>query len=690
MASLPSLISRFNFVRQIPVFSKLSWLQIRKIARSSQIVEYKKGDIIRRQGDPADAFYCLVAGRIQAYTLSPTGKKENVESIHRGRYFGIISLMTGQSHSLNFEVINDSLILKIPKDDFHIILKSMPQLGIEFSQSLSQRIRENVTQTKSLLQSTIISIYSPVKGAGSSTYAFNLALSLQRESGKKVIFVSINPEMKRESVAASEVDEASPRWKKSPVNLREFVSAYARVKDHIIRGELSIDLLNVVFSPNALNLTSEISHFVSVLTDDYHFVVVDLPNEMDHAVLTTLIQSDLVQLIILDREEDLKMTRQVIQHLKENLKEYFRPENIQVIISGIQYKLYLSFDEVNKAIDYHVYTKLPHINRSDLNVPIASVSMSITTPDPTSEYGKAMTRIARRVSGVLVGLVLGGGAALGVAHIGVIRVLEKEKIPIDIVIGSSMGALLASFWAIGRNSFYLEELAKEFENKKDLIKLIDPPVSVAGLVGGHAIKRWLKARLGNKTFYDTVIPLKVVAYDLIRREELIIDQGSLAEAVRRSVSIPGVIPPVQEKERVIIDGGVLNPLPTNVLLNLGINKIIAVNVLQSPETVSKGFEVELKNMEEEWKTSFFKSPLHYCALRLGKMLSPNIADIIVRTLQATEYVIAKQSAQHATILIEPDLTGINWFELYRVNDLIKRGEEAARRVLPAIKSLVKG
>ncbi len=689
MVGLPSLINRFNIARQIPVFSKLSWLEIRKIARHAVIEDHKKGDIIRRQGDPPDAFYCLIAGRVQAYTLGPSGQKENIEYIQRGMYFGIISLLTGQSHSLNFEVINDCSVFKIPKSEFHAILKSIPHLAIEFSQSLSQRVRENVMQSKIHQASTIISIYSPAKGSGSSTYAVNLALSLQRESGKKVIFVSINPDVKRGSSVPSEVGEASPQWKRKPIHLKDFISAYVRVKEHIIKGQLNIDLLNAVFDPNDSNLTREISHFVSVLTDDYHFVVVDLPNEMDDVVLQTLVQSDLIQLVILDREEDLRLARHVIKHLRDNLKESFRAENIQVIISGIQYKLYLSFDEINKAIEYSVYTKLPHINREDLTETVVSPAITVVVPDPQSEYAKAITRIARRVSGVLVGLVLGGGAALGIAHIGVIRVLEQENIPVDIVAGSSMGALLASFWAIGKNSTELEQLAREFTTKKDLFKLIDPPVNVAGLVGGHGIRRWLKSRLGDKTFYDTVRPLKVVAYDLIHREELIIDQGSLVEAVRRSISIPGVIPPVQENGRVIIDGGVLNPLPTNVLISYGIKKIIAINVLQSPEAASKGHDMELKKTEKERKIPFWKSPFHYLGLRLGKAFSPNVADIIVRTLQATEYVIAKQSAQRASILIEPDLTGINWFELYRVDELIQRGEEATRRLLPAIKNLVK-
>jgi len=352
----------------------------------------------------------------------------------------------------------------------------------------------------------------------------------------------------------------------------------------------------------------------------------------------------------------------------------------------------LSFEQIDKFIDYPVYTMLPSIQRSELTVNINATSLTFSKCDHHSTYAKAVTRIARQIGGVLVGLVLGGGAALGIAHVGVLRVLEEEDIPIDIVVGSSMGAIMASLWATGKNADEIEKLSRQFEKKWGLLKLCDPVVPISGLVGGHAIKGWLKKQIGNKTFYSTRIPLKIVAYDLIRREELVMNTGSIVEAVRKSVAIPGVVEPVRNKEQVIIDGGVLNPLPTNVLASRGIKKIIAVNVLQSPEDVSEGFDIAQQRLKEQEEIPFFKAPIQFLNLRLSKAMfkvfSPNISDIIVRTLQASEYVIAEQSAQQADVVIHPDLVGIKWFELYKVDDLIKSGEKAARELLPEIKKLV--
>ena len=178
MGNLSSLINRLNLVKQIPIFEKLNWFELQKIARKSIVVEYKKGDLISEEGSPPDFFYCLVSGRLQAYTVTSIGKKENVDFIHRGMHFGIISVLTGENHSMSFEAINDSVVLKIPTSDFQAILKAIPHLGLELSQHLSRRIRRKVKGTKSIFESTVISVYSPVKGTGSSTYAANLALSL--------------------------------------------------------------------------------------------------------------------------------------------------------------------------------------------------------------------------------------------------------------------------------------------------------------------------------------------------------------------------------------------------------------------------------------------------------------------------------------------------------------------------------
>ncbi|MBF0384627.1 MAG: patatin-like phospholipase family protein [Candidatus Omnitrophica bacterium] len=676
-----------NIIKQIPVFSDLNWFDIQKIAGKAAIEEYKKGAFIRKQGDPPDFFYCLVSGRLQAYTADEKGRIRYTDYLYRGMYFGIISSLTGQNHTLTFEALNDSVVLKIPKGDFQEIIKKIPKLGIFFSQSLSRRIRRAVGGEKIVFESMVISVYGPLSGTGSSTYALNLALSLKRQANKRVIFIDMN--IPRNNVAGK---EKTPYLKSSPVNFRELASNPNVIQSKIVKDDLGIDTINILFDRHDAEIRKKISLFISNLFGEYSHIVVDLPNEIDEIILETLVQSDLLHIITYDRENDLEQTKKVIDKMRDTLKDNFKQDKVKVLIRSLEGIDYTSFDKLREKINFDVYKKLPQIAEAEFNQNVESNQIVFCQAKEGGEYAKAVNFIARQISGTLVGLALGGGAALGVAHIGVIKALEKEQITIDVISGSSMGALIGSLWATGRNYPELEEIAREFKHKPALMKLFDPVLPISGFIGGRAISRWLRKHLGDRTFNQNKIPLKVVALDLGNREDIIIEEGSVVDAVRKSVAIPGIIEPVMDKGRTIIDGGVLNPLPIDVLAKSGVRKIIAVNVLQSPEDVAK-HSCQIKNrIKLNDNYSFLQRPLSFILKQikflLSKFFKPTIADIIVNTLQASEYVIARQSEQQADINIHPDLADIDWYELYRVDDLIKKGEEAAYKAMPQIRKLV--
>ena len=129
MTSMPSYLNKLSIVKQVPIFQQLNFFELNRIARKASLVDHKKGDLICKQGTPADAFYCLISGRVYCYTINVLGQKENVEFLHRGMHFGILSTLTGENHSHNVEAINDSVILRIDRADFSDILKATPHLG---------------------------------------------------------------------------------------------------------------------------------------------------------------------------------------------------------------------------------------------------------------------------------------------------------------------------------------------------------------------------------------------------------------------------------------------------------------------------------------------------------------------------------------------------------------------------------
>ncbi len=264
---------------------------------------------------------------------------------------------------------------------------------------------------------------------------------------------------------------------------------------------------------------------------------------------------------------------------------------------------------------------------------------------------------------IKVGLALGGGAARGLAHIGVLEVLEREKIPIDMIAGTSFGGLVGAFFARGKDCSVMREMAEKI-NLMKMLSLADLTLPRSGLFGGKAVINMLQKMMGNDVKFDELpIPLALVATDIVTGEEVVIDQGSVLEGVRASISIPGIFTVAKWHDRYLVDGGLVNPVPVSVLKDMGADFTIAVNVM--PDVGDR-----LRQVKKGKKPS---------------QKEPNIFNVILQSLYIGTYIIAKTSTEGADITINPDTIHINPADFHRARECIEQGEIAAREALPEIK-----
>jgi len=180
-----------------------------------------------------------------------------------------------------------------------------------------------------------------------------------------------------------------------------------------------------------------------------------------------------------------------------------------------------------------------------------------------------------------VGLSLSSGGARGLAHVGVIKILEQNNIPIDFISGTSMGALVAAYYALHGEVKELEKMALSFKKKRDLFRIIDINNPKKSLVKGRKIKEFLKQYYGDKTFKDTKIPLRLGATDINTGKQVIFKSGKILTAALASASFPGVFPPVKHKNRYLVDGGIVDYAPTSLVKDLGAEVIISVEIASS-------------------------------------------------------------------------------------------------------------
>ncbi len=207
----------------------------------------------------------------------------------------------------------------------------------------------------------------------------------------------------------------------------------------------------------------------------------------------------------------------------------------------------------------------------------------------------------------MLGLVLGGGAAKGYAHIGALKVLDEEGIKPDIIVGASMGALIGGFSAAGCTVQELEEIATKVDKRKKRW-FFRFHLSKKGLIDGKNIVTHLFHHLKHKKIEELPVKFAVVATDIEDHSEIIIDKGDLIQAIRAAISIPVVFMPHEYAGRVLIDGGFVNPLPIHVAQRLGAQKIIAVNVLRMVDYPEKEISpVHPKNKQYNVKKVFFET-----------------------------------------------------------------------------------
>jgi NTE family protein len=258
-----------------------------------------------------------------------------------------------------------------------------------------------------------------------------------------------------------------------------------------------------------------------------------------------------------------------------------------------------------------------------------------------------------------IGLALGGGAARGLAHIGVLEVLEKEGIPIDMIAGTSAGAAIGAIYAQGKDFSVIKKLAINM-NRIRLASLVDLALPKTGFIEGKRITQLLQTIIGGEIeFSDLKIPLACVATDISTGEEIVIKQGSVLEAVRASISVPAIFTVVNWKGRYLVDGGLVNPVPVSVIRGMGADLIIAVNVIS--ERAHQGKE----------GTKGFKKP--------------NIFSVIMQSIYIGTYSLARSCLEGADIVIQPRVAHIGFGDLRRAQECILQGELAAQEAIIEIK-----
>ena len=302
-----------------------------------------------------------------------------------------------------------------------------------------------------------------------------------------------------------------------------------------------------------------------------------------------------------------------------------------------------------------------------------------------------------------IGLALGSGAARGMAHVGVIRALAEVGIEPDVICGSSIGALVGASYAIG-NFEALEDWVQTI-TWREIVSLLDVRISGGGLVDGERLTRFLSELYGDVAIEDFAKPFVAVATDFYSGREIWLREGSLNEALRASIALPGLFSPVKVGDRWLVDGGIVNPVPVSPCRALGAEIVVAVNLngdlvrkqpAGGPESRVKAEGQEERPELLERLMSDIPSVIRDGASAIAERIlgaesdNPKYFDVIFGSINIMQDHItrSRMAGDPPDVMLTPRLNEIGLLEFDHADEAIEEGRRSVMRMLPALKDAV--
>ena len=305
-----------------------------------------------------------------------------------------------------------------------------------------------------------------------------------------------------------------------------------------------------------------------------------------------------------------------------------------------------------------------------------------------------------------IGLALGSGSARGWSHIGVIQGLREEGIHIDIVCGTSIGSIVAGALAVGALD-QLDEWVREL-SWSDLIGFMDVMFPRSGLIEGEKLINFFKENFADPNIEDLSMPFAAVATDLMSGREVWLRKGSLMDAVRASMSMPGIFVPFKQDTQWLVDGGLVNPVPVSLCRAMGADIVIAVNLnsdLMGKRRMRKNLKRNAPSKKRGGTTGKWREQLaSYLnnTVKRGKTLipagfgagssdrSPSIFDVIATSSNIMQDRITRQrlAGDPPDLLISPRLAHIGLLEFNKADEAIREGRHALEVSLPLLKDVI--
>ncbi|MBI5367581.1 MAG: cyclic nucleotide-binding domain-containing protein [Planctomycetes bacterium] len=664
MAVGPSDTKRI--ITRIPLFSGLTDEAYRLIRDGLEVRPIAKGTVIFRSGDPGDCVFIVKSGEVQIVAEGPGRAAEPLGSIRRGQIFGEMSLLTGTPRAATAIASLDSTLLVLRKAYFDVIVQKSPHAGRALSKLLSERLRGVTAGKDGRANPGILCIDGMLAPTETQAIGLEITRYLAMEFPDRTAFVDFGDEG---PTAAKALGIREPALLNGMLDRFSSLSpeAIMQLSGQPHNGFRLLSLRDRAQAETRIK-QDQIPQLLAYLKEAFAAVVIDVSGRAMESTLREKVLQQADRGLFLDRwATSGRMgrwgrTRDILERGRTGGAAAL--ERVVVLPPGAD----LPTEPLLGSERPRYILQMEDVLPAGGGVP--------TGQQPTV---LSLGRLVRHLSGTAVALALGGGYARACAHLGVLRVFEAENIPVDLIGGANVGAMIAALHAYGLNA---EDVEKRFR-----LMLKDNPFALVGDKVEKGVEKWLRQLFSDVVIEGLPLPYFGIAADLQTGKEVVFSDDLAWKAVRASMALPGVLSPVYDNDRCLVDGVAVNNVPGDVARKLGGKLVIGVNV--TPQADAYFLPLDRKRMMAEMKSGsgsgWFGRFARQSDWVQGFLDDPTPIRLLHRSLEVRAAEATRRNTGHFDLLIEPDINGIDLLDFRQVDKAVEAGEKAAKEMVAKVR-----
>ncbi|QHV97030.1 patatin-like phospholipase family protein [Spirosoma endbachense] len=576
-----------------------------------QWVEMSGGDVLFNQNDPGDAMYFVSSGRLQVFVDDSDGNPRRIGEVMRGGIVGEMSILANEPHWATVIALRDSVLIKLSKEVFELLIAAYPKVAMNLSKRIIERLKFAHLPQKSIKKRANICLLALHEHIDLEKIGHALGQVLQQKSTVYIASSKLANQLFQNDIAQTAKIDCEENW---------------QLSNWLDEQELQHDFL--------ILLADKPAHH-----EPYSEWTRRCLREADEIVL------------IADAQQSPQLT---------DAEKYHQPGRL---VTDPMQTLVL-VHPANTVTPRHTADWLHHR-------PLVKQHYHIR-----QGLSRDISRLARLLSGTAIGLVLAGGGAKGFAHLGVLKALQEFNIPVDFVGGTSVGGLLAASVSFDQPLDIMRQHLKKaafFNPTKDYNWL--PLISlIRGKRIDQMIQDTVRAFIGHSeaNIEDMWLTLFTVSSNYTLAREEIHSRGPLVKYLKATTAIPGVFPPVIDGDNLLVDGGMFNNFPVDVMSRMPVGKVIGVDL-----SIDKLHKMTIDTIPSP--TELLRDRLRPKKLRKYRL--PSLLAIMLNATLLSSAARRNETKQHLDLYFNPDVTQFGLMQWASFDNVVDMGYEHAKRIL---------